>query len=65
MKNPTVIDRLGNNAAIACPDCNGVFIVSRPPIYKKPRVCPHCGKAQAKMTELNIITVEPVPYVED
>ena len=52
------IDRLGNNAIIECTECKKPFIVSRPPIYKKPRNCPHCGKTRGHMNDLNIISID-------
>jgi len=43
----SVMDRLGNNALVECSECNEPYIVGSPPIYRKPRVCPHCGRTQA------------------
>lgn len=53
-----VIDHLGNNAAIVCTACDKVYIVSS--FYRKPRVCPHCGKTQALMEKGGKVTIEPV-----
>ncbi|NDQ57481.1 MAG: hypothetical protein GZ088_10460 [Acidipila sp.] len=42
-------DWYGNNAAVLCPVCGKLFIVSGF-VNKEPRRCPRCGKSNARMT---------------
>ena len=42
-------DFYGNNAAVECIECHGVFIVSSL-LNKGGRVCPHCKKSRAYIT---------------
>jgi NAD-dependent SIR2 family protein deacetylase len=44
-----LVDWAGNNAAVKCTECGGVYIVSTH-LHKKGRVCPHCGKTRAYAT---------------
>jgi len=44
--NVNVLDFHGNNAAIRCPSCSRVFVVSKF-LDKLGRVCPGCGKTRA------------------
>jgi ribosomal protein S27E len=41
-------DWLGNNAALECPACGKVYIVSS--FLKNERTCPGCGKSRARIT---------------
>ena len=43
-------DWYGNNAAVLCPVCGQVFIVSGF-INKGQRKCPRCGKSSAQITK--------------
>lgn len=42
----SIIDSLGNNVLVECCECHEPYIVGPSSIYRKPRVCPHCGKSQ-------------------
>jgi len=49
-KMPKEADYHGNNAAVTCPVCGKIFVVSKL-IDKGKRVCPVCGKATASISE--------------
>lgn len=40
-----IIDHYGNNFAVQCEACSGVFIISEMLNRKNGRPCPHCNKA--------------------
>jgi NAD-dependent SIR2 family protein deacetylase len=44
--NLNVLDIHGNNAAVRCPSCSRVFVVSKF-LDKLGRLCPGCGKTRA------------------
>jgi uncharacterized protein (DUF983 family) len=44
--NEHVHDIWGNNAAVSCPECGRIFIVSGF-LNKGERKCPNCGKSRA------------------
>ena len=56
MNNKIVKDIYGNNAAVECPACKGVFVVSGF-ISKKGRDCPHCGAVRISYSK-DRVTVE-------
>jgi ribosomal protein S27E len=45
--NEHVLDEYGNNAAVRCPSCSRVFIVSKWLNRQRGRLCPGCGKSRA------------------
>jgi len=49
-----VLDVYGNNAAIRCPSCGGVFVFSSHLNSKGGRLCPHCKKAIATVADDHI-----------
>lgn len=60
MPSPTdtsILDEYGNNAAIRCPACKGVFIFSRFVNRKKGRECPHCHGSRATLEDGSIAVV--------
>jgi transcription elongation factor Elf1 len=46
-------DVYGNNAAVTCPLCSKVYIVSEYLNRTKGRACPKCGKSTASFDEIN------------
>ena len=42
-----LLDMYGNNAAVRCPSCLRVFIVSKWINRQRGRACPGCGKSRA------------------
>jgi hypothetical protein len=42
-----ILDKYGNNAAVRCPPCGGVFVVSTHLNQKSGRACPICGGSKA------------------
>ena len=51
-----VLDLFGNNAAVECPGCNHVYIVSGM-IHKKGRDCPVCHESLAIFTDKKFVEV--------
>jgi Zn finger protein HypA/HybF involved in hydrogenase expression len=49
--NPNVLDEYGNNAAINCPSCSGVFVFSRHLNKSSGRECPHCHKSKVTISD--------------
>lgn len=52
-----ILDRYGNNAAVRCPPCGGVFLVSTHLNQKSGRICPHCEGSKA-VVDGDDITIE-------
>jgi Zn finger protein HypA/HybF involved in hydrogenase expression len=49
-----VLDIYGNNAAVRCPSCSGVFVFSSHLNPKSGRPCPHCKKSIATIADEHI-----------
>ena len=49
---PIIADRHGTNAAIICPSCTRVFIVSATLDAGTGRTCPHCEMYHAEVADL-------------
>jgi Zn finger protein HypA/HybF involved in hydrogenase expression len=64
LSDPNILDEYGNNAAIRCPSCGGVFVFSKHINEKSGRVCPHCHRAKATVSagkvEVELIVVEAI-----
>ena len=45
-----VLDRYGNNVAVQCPACDGVFVVSLHLNQVSGRICPHCQRGRATIS---------------
>lgn len=43
MNEARVLDKYGNNQAVQCRSCTGVFVISKYLNRKSGRICPHCG----------------------
>jgi NAD-dependent SIR2 family protein deacetylase len=50
MYEDNVLDVYGNNAAVRCPACGKVFVVSRLVNKVKGRACPNCEGAIAQFS---------------
>jgi hypothetical protein len=50
-RQPNVIEIYGNNAAVLCPGCPAIFLTAS--IHPKGRVCPTCGRWNAKLEKDN------------
>ncbi len=58
----TIADKLGNNVLVDCTNCKLDYIVGSPPIYRKPRACPHCGKTWAWVEKGGKVYIETIPW---
>ena len=66
--NDAVLDIYGNNAAVRCPSCGGIFVFARYLSAKNGRPCPHCNKSIARVADEHIsVSVvkqcDPTKYV--
>ena len=58
-----VKDTYGNNAAVECPACKEVFVLSWF-LSRKGRICPHCGAVRISYNK-DRITVEKINGDQD
>jgi Zn finger protein HypA/HybF involved in hydrogenase expression len=49
-----VLDIYGNNAAVRCPSCSGVFVFSSHLNAKSGKPCPQCKKSIATIADEHI-----------
>jgi Zn finger protein HypA/HybF involved in hydrogenase expression len=50
VSDSNILDEYGNNAALRCPSCGGVFVFSQHINKKSGRECPHCHKSRATLS---------------